>query len=1288
MVNNKSGAVLRENANQSCIVTTLIVKPWVVENDRAILRQYLESRGSEIKRFDFVRWVNNWLKDPAGSFWGRRVVVPKVGDVCVAKVEPCVRKGDGYVAKGRISDTACIVHGAEEFSEEIKVRVVSIGEKEAECEVVDDKVPLTRVNDVEYKIYYSATGVTGLLERVPWRDGVAVLSHLQPNEKLPVGILAGFERIRLPPSINRDFYACVEAVPNDDAGYSLVVECDNCNGDGELTCRKCGGAGRYQPTCNACGGAGSSTCRRCSGSGQWKYGGQCNACGGSGKHECGVCHGEGHLDFVCKACGGKGEQECWVCRGSGIRRVRIDNKTGVLTISGKDKARVQVDPEAVFLWRERDGHRMELSGSWNEIEQYVKQVLDRRGRSAARVLKLKRKFEEILKGLDEKILHNDPAKLPRIRAVLGMAALERKRGNAVYLLKEKGESTWKNDDDEPYPKGMRLKIEGVELPQDSPISYEGYRPSSRELVVSFPQQVDVSGLRGRELEIRSAEMRPPEIRQREYLQRWMATGGSAIYRAMVDGCKATRAKGVKLFNKRIAEFARQREAVEWGLSDAPMFLLKGPPGTGKTTIIVEIIRQAIHRGQRVLLTSQTHQAVENVLERLHAIVESGDDKTVRMVHYTAQEGKSSELARHYSDGTGTAEIKAIRESVAEVLAKNGRQIAWMSNPSVISSLRKLCDEGASCAQRILDAQGARRMDLETLDRELAESVARVNAETDSLLEALECGLGAEVSRGQQEIAEKNLALESAQKAVARTAAQIFEKEKRIESLTTGLFGGRVLRALSVFNKNFDVDVVSGDLECAREEKSRAVARQEGLSVDIRGIESFVEKKQTAYEKEKSAIRRRADSKKVVNSAEVERRRARKITEHSQTLDKIHELYRQQIANINQFLGEDAGLKEDSGALDWQGVYQGFERERNRLECVQAFVTGWEKTLADKSEAVGRFLNSQTNVFLATCVGVGGWRSLMDGTYDRRFEDVDGVKSEKFFDLVIVDEAGQATCAETIIPLSMGKRAILIGDDKQLPPMSDKDLETESLFSYLWEDRECDVPRVMLDTQFRMHPDIAGFVSDTFYNGELKNGVTEADRVFQFSDFNKPVCLLSTSNQSNHYETFKRIGKKTNYRNQLEALYVKEIVDALIRHCNEYGVKGEHVSVAVITPYAWQVSLIRQMLKPVIGSSGNVQISEDDIASVDKFQGGERDVVIASFVRSPNPKGYAPKLTFVQDLKRMNVAFSRPRKMLILVGDITALSTGLGDEDGRKAFAAFHHVVQKRGREILAWERGA
>ena len=1241
-------------------MTTLIIKHCLLEHDKDVLRQYLEARGHVIKRFEFVHWIQSWLKDPAGCFWGRKVLVPKVGDICMAKVKPCVQKEASYIAKGHLMDFPCVVRGSVMFGPDVKVRVVSVEDKSVSCVVADELAEITRKLDIRYKTYYSAAGVTGALESVPWRNDIVNLARIFPNEILPTGVLAGFERIVLPPSVDCEFDVYLEAGKDDKSGYVLAVACGICHGQARMACTKCGGSGRYQPIC-----------RKCDGSGQWKYGGECN-----------MCHGAGHLDYECIACGGSGERECWVCHGTGVRRVWVDYKTGDLSISGKDKERIQVDADDVFLWRERDGDRVKMSGTWNVIEQIVKAAVDGREVSSRRADELKQLFANIQRGLDEKILHKDTTQVPPVHVVLNAASLDRKRGRVIYLLKEKGESAWKKAHNEPYPKGTLLKIDGFEVPPDSTICYEGYRPASRELVVSFPQQMDVSSLQKRDLEIRSAEMRPAEARQREYLQRWMADSDSPIYRAMVCGCLMEPIKGVELFNKKIQEYPRQRLAVEYGVSDAPLFLLKGPPGTGKTTIIVEIIRQAIHRGQRVLLTSQTHQAVENVLEKLSGLVENGEDKTIRMVHYTAQEGKASELAKRYSDGSGTAEIKAIRAYVAECLGKIWKRIAKTGDPSVMESLKRLCDEGAECARRVEGAQDERRAAQALFDRELKVARAEADAELASLIAALDGSVGDEIRRSQRDLAAKEKALVKETAAVSEHAKVVAAKQKRVESLSKGPWG-KVFSVLSVFSDNFDVEAVRKQLETAKTERQEAVHRCRALSEETFGIQDLIAARQHTYAQTKTAIEQAAASKCTATAAAIETRRNCSLAEHDQAVGRVREAALRQIEKLNRLLGDDFGLTADSQASDWTRICRRLEQDRQHLNDLQSYLSEWEKTLVEKPEVVGRFLNSQSNVFLATCVGVGGWRSLMDGTYARRFEDVDGVKPDRFFDLVIVDEAGHATCAETIIPLSMGRRAILIGDDKQLPPIDDADLETESLFSTLWEDQGCKVPRVMLDTQFRMHPDIADFVSATFYNGELKNGVSESDRAFQFSSFNRPVCLLSTSNQPNHYENW----KKPSFENPLEARYVKEILDALIAHCNEHGARGETVSVAVITPYAEQVSLIRQYVKPLIGASGSVQITEDDIASVDKFQGGERDVVIASFVRSPKPKVYAPKLTFVQDLKRMNVAFSRPRRMLILVGDIKALSTELGDEDGRKAFAAFHCVVRSKGLEVLAWERG-
>ena len=250
----------------------------------------------------------------------------------------------------------------------------------------------------------------------------------------------------------------------------------------------------------------------------------------------------------------------------------------------------------------------------------------------------------------------------------------------------------------------------------------------------------------------------------------------------------------------------------------------------------------------------------------------------------------------------------------------------------------------------------------------------------------------------------------------------------------------------------------------------------------------------------------------------------------------------------------------------------------------------------------------------------------------------------------------------------------------------------SMFQYLWvNDKAFKLPRLMLDTQFRMHPDIADFISETFYEGRLKNGVSAEDRKFSFGSFRNPVCLLSTSSQKNRFEVW----KDTSCTNPLEADLVRGIVEELASSLEDgivEGAAGRPLSLAVITPYAAQEALLKMKLSHCYRSSGRFEFSSEDIASVDRFQGDERDVVIASFVRSPakNLKGgrRSPRLTFVHDLKRMNVAFSRARRMLIMVGDIKALESAPGNERGRAAFAKFHEHVDKRGRQILVWERRA
>jgi len=257
----------------------------------------------------------------------------------------------------------------------------------------------------------------------------------------------------------------------------------------------------------------------------------------------------------------------------------------------------------------------------------------------------------------------------------------------------------------------------------------------------------------------------------------------------------------------------------------------------------------------------------------------------------------------------------------------------------------------------------------------------------------------------------------------------------------------------------------------------------------------------------------------------------------------------------------------------------------------------------------------------------------------------------------------------------------------------------SLFEWLWRNYR-DIPRVMLDTQFRMHPGIADFVGSVFYPEGLRTAVDENERTIAFGEFTRPVCLIPTSAYKDRFEEYLDPG----YRNRLEARVVRRVLEKAeqeLTQSQEFG---------VITPYAHQVELVLTELDTMLPSLQKVRLAADDVASVDSFQGSERDVILISFVRSPasckrcegtgrrrgqpctycNGKGWCGTgLKFARDLQRLNVAFSRARKMLILVGDIDALTDShyRGGAPGGRVLSMFQDYVKDRGKVLHLWERG-
>jgi len=258
-----------------------------------------------------------------------------------------------------------------------------------------------------------------------------------------------------------------------------------------------------------------------------------------------------------------------------------------------------------------------------------------------------------------------------------------------------------------------------------------------------------------------------------------------------------------------------------------------------------------------------------------------------------------------------------------------------------------------------------------------------------------------------------------------------------------------------------------------------------------------------------------------------------------------------------------------------------------------------------------------------------------------------------FRQVLIDEATQAIEAEALIPIAMGaKQVVFVGDHCQLGPVvmckaAAKAGLTQSLFErlVLIGNRP-----IRLQVQYRMHPSLSEFPSNMFYEGSLQNGVTESDRQllnmpeysgkedFPWPQPDKPMFFYSVTGM----EEISSSG--TSYLNRTEASYVEKCVTHLLR----MGVTP--VQIGVITPYDGQKKYVSDYMRRA-GALSSSLYENIEVASVDAFQGREKDFILVSCVRSSETQG----IGFLSDPRRLNVALTRARLGIILLGNPRVLS---------------------------------
>ena len=347
-----------------------------------------------------------------------------------------------------------------------------------------------------------------------------------------------------------------------------------------------------------------------------------------------------------------------------------------------------------------------------------------------------------------------------------------------------------------------------------------------------------------------------------------------------------------------------------------------------------------------------------------------------------------------------------------------------------------------------------------------------------------------------------------------------------------------------------------------------------------------------------------------------------------------------------------------------------------LDIMDEYYGALDKEDVENFASEHRTLNLEAvDVVFGTCIGVG----------------VNPILRDLHFDTLIIDEAGKANYAESLVPMMMADEYVLVGDDKQLPPytnselvkelaikrMKDKGLEMEeegpnsqylaleiedimedvgkSLFGDL-RPRLSESNQIMLSRQFRMHPMIGDFVSKLFYEGKVDSVPKPTDRILNIPGLDNPIKFIDTSG----------MGSEARERRQGLSLYNDgeiQVIEEMLLPMLETAVESGK-SVGILSPYGAQVARMRERFPKF----------RKHIFTIDSIQGEEYDIVVFSFVRNTR----SGSLNFVDDLRRLNVSFSRAKCNLIMIGHLDTLrNESLHKVDKEAVMAVYDEILNKK-----------